>query len=460
MAVQKKKSKVLLLTIGSLVLVLIFFGWFLWGIFEGEKPRIVFDPSPVFTSGTQEFKLNISDRKRGLRALKVSVTQEGREKVIFEKAFPFKGLFNRNGLRSFDTTLSVDPKRLNLAQGNADLKISVRDYSRRNWGDGNLSLLQHEITVDTIAPAIQAISRVHRINLGGSGLVVYAVSADTKESGVFVNDSFFPGFPVGEASDEWPHVCYFAVSHDTKANSSLFLWAKDIAGNETRSILKHRIRKKRFRTRKIRITDRFLKRILPYFSSYPFDSKANDIERFIKINQDLRKENTLVFKGLGTKTSPKKLWEGTWLGLKNAATMSRFADRRFYNYKGKKIDEQFHLGVDLASLKNADVPAANHGRVIFAEPLGIYGFTVVIDHGQGISSAYSHLSKTVLEPGQSVKKGDIIGLTGQTGLAGGDHLHFGVMVNGVFVTPLEWWDAHWIRDNITRKLALLKKSEP
>ncbi|MCP4682337.1 MAG: M23 family peptidase, partial [Desulfobacterales bacterium] len=46
---------------------------------------------------------------------------------------------------------------------------------------------------------------------------------------------------------------------------------------------------------------------------------------------------------------------------------------------------------------------------------------------------------------------------GQTGLAGGDHLHFGVMVGGVFVNPIEWWDSHWIQDNITRKLALLYK---
>ncbi len=452
----KRKRKVLFLTIVSLALILIFFGWFLWGMFEGENPRIGIDRLPDFLSGIQELKLNISDRKRGLRTLKVSLTQEGRETVILEKVFPFKGLFNRNGFRNYETKFSIDPKKLNLEQGGANLKVRVLDYSRRSWGDGNLSLLQHEIVVDTIPPAVQALSRVHYVNIGGTGLVVYVTSPDTTESGVFVDDSFFPGFPIGEASQEWRHVCYFAIAHDKKVNSSLFLWAKDMAGNKTRSILQHRIRKKRFRTRKIGITDQFLKRILPYFSSYPFDSKAGDIERFLKVNRDLRKENSLIFQGLRTKTGPEKLWEGTWLRLKNAATMARFADRRFYNYKGKKIDEQFHLGVDLASLTNAEVPAANHGRVIFAEPLGIYGLTVVLAHGQGIASVYSHLSKTSVEPGRTVKKGDVIGLTGQTGLAGGDHLHFGVMINGVFVNPIEWWDPHWIRDNITRKLALLK----
>ena len=417
------------------------------------------EPLPDFISGIREFKLQISDRKRGLRALDVSLFQAGRKTTILEKTFPFKGLFNRNGFRSYMIEFSMDPKKLNLEQGDAKLKIRVLDYSRKNWGDGNLSLLEHTITVDTIPPAVQAISRIHRINLGGSGLVVYTTSADTTESGVFVNDLFFPGFPAGESSDEWRHVCYFAVSHDTKGNTDLFLWAKDRAGNKTKSVLQHRIRKKRFRSRKIGITDQFLKRILPYFSAYPFDSKASDVERFLKVNQDLRKENALLFQDLGTKTDPEKLWEGTWVRLKNAATMARFADHRFYHYKGKEIDEQFHLGVDLASLANAEVQAANHGRVIFAEPLGIYGRTVVLDHGQGLASVYSHLSEIRVAQGQTAKKGDVIGLTGQTGLAGGDHLHFGVMVHGVFVNPIEWWDSHWIRDNITRKLALLKKEE-
>jgi murein DD-endopeptidase MepM/ murein hydrolase activator NlpD len=64
-----------------------------------------------------------------------------------------------------------------------------------------------------------------------------------------------------------------------------------------------------------------------------------------------------------------------------------------------------------------------------------------------------------VEPGRDVARGEIIGLTGQTGLAGGDHLHFGIMVSGVFVNPIEWWDSHWIRDNVTRKLARLERRD-
>ncbi len=136
--------------------------------------------------------------------------------------------------------------------------------------------------------------------------------------------------------------------------------------------------------------------------------------------------------------------------------MARFGDKRFYYYKGKIIDEQTHMGVDLASLASSKVGAVNNGRVIFADRLGIYGLTVVLDHGQGLASTYSHLSNITVKPEQTVSKGDVIALTGQTGLAGGDHLHFGIMVNGLFVNPIEWWDNHWIQDNVIRKLAAIK----
>jgi murein DD-endopeptidase MepM/ murein hydrolase activator NlpD len=252
-------------------------------------------------------------------------------------------------------------------------------------------------------------------------------------------------------------VCYFGIPLDVKGKPEIYLWAEDGAGNRSRGIFNCHIRQKRFRTDKISITDRFLEQIFPYFSSYLKDVAGQEIEKFLKINQELRRKNALAFYNLRTKTSPKMLWEGVWIRLKNAANMARFGDHRSYYYKGEKIDEQIHMGVDLASLANSEVQAANNGRVIYAESLGIYGLTMVLDHGQGLASTYSHLSNVGVQVGQEVKKGDIIGVTGQTGLAGGDHLHFGVMVNGLFVNPIEWWDSHWIEDNVTKKLNMLKR---
>jgi murein DD-endopeptidase MepM/ murein hydrolase activator NlpD len=313
------------------------------------------------------------------------------------------------------------------------------------------------MVVDTIPPAIRAVSRMHYVNSGGSGLIVYQTSSDTVESGLSLNNHLFPGFPADGESQEGLHVCYFAVPHDTKSHPEVHLLAEDKAGNRSTSTFYYHIRRKGFRTERINITDRFLKRILPYFSFLPFDSESRDIEKFLKVNRDLRKENNSTLYNLRTETSQERLWNGTWVRLKNAATMAGFADRRLYYYEGKRVDEQAHSGMDLASLANSEAQAANNGRVIFADRLGIYGLTVVLDHGQGLASVYSHLSTISVELGQEVMKGEVVGLTGQTGLAGGDHLHFGIMVSGVFVNPIEWWDSHWIQDNVIRKLAVLEK---
>jgi hypothetical protein len=453
----KRKRASLFLATGSVLLVLVLLGWFLFIIFEGEKPGITLRPLPDFLSGSQEFGLTVSDMKRGLRVLEVSVKQEGRKITVLEKTFPFKGLLNRQGVNSYNTRFSIDPHALNLAQGRVDLEVRVRDYSRRSGGDGNLSLVEHKIVVDTIPPAIRALSRMNYVNVGGAGLVVYQTSSDTVESGLFVNESFYPGFQAGGESREGLNVCYFAVPHETKAQPEIYLWAKDKAENISKASFYCHIRSKRFRKEKINISDRFLGHILPYFSFCAFDPQLSNLEKFLKINQELRKENNSVFFDLKTETGPERLWKGTWIRLKNAATMARFGDRRFYYYKGEKIDEQVHLGVDLASLANSEVQASNNGRVIFRDRLGIYGLTVVLDHGQGIASVYSHLSEIRVAMGQEVMKGEVIGLTGQTGLAGGDHLHFGIMVNGMFVNPIEWWDSHWIHDNVTRKLEILDR---
>ena len=98
------------------------------------------------------------------------------------------------------------------------------------------------------------------------------------------------------------------------------------------------------------------------------------------------------------------------------------------------------------------MPAANAGRVIFTEELGIYGNIAVIDHGLGLMTLYSHLSEFRVKPGDEVKAGQTVGTTGITGLAAGDHVHFGVLVSGVPVQPLEWLDAKWVQNNISSRL--------
>jgi len=453
----KKRNIGLIAAVVSIILILGLLGWFLTTIFESEDPRIQLTPRPEFITDKQEFAITVADEKRGIRRIEASVKQGDRPRKIFEKTFPFEGLFNCDGTHRFVTRFEINPSSLNLAQGQAELIVSVWDYSRRSGGDGNLSVVEHKMIVDTIPPAVRPVCTRNYINVGGSGLAVYQTTSDAIKSGLFVNGIFFPGFPAGEGFQEGMHVCYFAMPLGIKEKPNMYLWAEDRAGNCSKGIFPCHIRQKRFREDKINITDRFLKQILPYFSAYLNDATGTDMEKFLKINRDLRQENARTFYNLRTQTTPQMLWEGVWLRLKNAANMAGFGDRRSYYYKGEKIDEQTHMGVDLASLAGSEIQAANNGRVIFADNLGIYGLTVVLDHGQGLASTYSHLSSIGVQAGQTVNKADVIGTTGQTGLAGGDHLHYGVMVNGIFVNPIEWWDEHWIQDNITRKLKMLRQ---
>lgn len=452
---RRKKIAVLLILAVALSGVGVF-GWFLSFIFEGVPPRASINPLPLYLSRSQKFVIRLGDNNKGLRRVKISLNQEGRRINMLDKHFPYKGILNNKGIHTFKTEFDLDPTKLNLAQGRLDFYVRVWDYSRRNGGDGNLTVAHHKMLVDTFPPAIQVISRENDAYVGGTGLVVYRVSADTDESGVFVNDFYFPGFKVQQDADNENHVCYFAVPEQLEPYPSVYLWAKDKSGNASTVRFNCHIRKRVFRDERMNISARFIKQVLPYFSFYHFDPNSTLLQKFLRINRDLRKENGEIFQQLGKTVSPERLWSGNWLRLPNSATMAQFGDRRTYYYQGKEIDDEVHLGMDLASLADSKVPAANNGRVIFAGRLGIYGQTVVLDHGQGLASSYSHLSKIEVQVGEMVRKGTIIGETGRTGLAGGDHLHFGVMVEGVFVNPVEWGDSHWIEDHISKKLALLR----
>ncbi|MCG8635925.1 MAG: M23 family metallopeptidase, partial [Desulfobacterales bacterium] len=181
------------------------------------------------------------------------------------------------------------------------------------------------------------------------------------------------------------------------------------------------------------------------------------LEKFLYVNETLRKQNVETVLAVPSDTVGKMMWQGRFGRLAGAANRAKFADRRIYKYKGKEIDRAVHLGVDLASTSNAPVGAANKGRVIMASDEGIFGNTVIIDHGFGLASLYSHLSDILVKNGDEVSKGDIIGNTGLSGLAGGDHLHLSIIVHNTFVNPVEWWDPNWIKNNITSKIDAVKK---
>jgi len=213
-----------------------------------------------------------------------------------------------------------------------------------------------------------------------------------------------------------------------------------------------------FARSRVPVDDAFFGRVVPQILQatpelkMPAGTPEERLAAFLAINSDVRRKNAQQIESIAGKSGPEMLWRGPFQRMARAASAAVFADHRTYVYGGREVDRQVHLGVDLASIRGAQVAAANAGRVMYAASLGIYGNCVVVDHGMGVQTLYAHLSAIDVETGDSVKGGDVIGRSGVTGLAAGDHVHFTTLLAGRPVNPVEWWDPHWIADRIDRKL--------
>lgn len=322
------------------------------------------------------------------------------------------------------------------------------------------STLAATVEVRLVPPQVAVLSLHHFINQGGSELVVYRVNPADSASGVRVGELEYPGYPASGAgiatADPGLRVAFFALLPDQDVAAPIQLFARDPLGNEGRGTFDYRVFPKQFRESTIGVDDAFLARVVPAIlqntPDFPVEDPNDLVASYLRINRDLRAQNAEKIASLAAETSPEMLWKGPFKQLVNTAVEAGFADQRTYVYQGREIDHQVHLGFDLASIAKADVPAANGGVVVLARYFGIYGNTVVVDHGYGLMSLYAHLSSIDVAEGDEVGRGTRLGRSGTTGLAGGDHLHFSFLLQGLPVRPVEWWDGHWITDRLKRKL--------
>jgi murein DD-endopeptidase MepM/ murein hydrolase activator NlpD len=315
-----------------------------------------------------------------------------------------------------------------------------------------------DVEVRLDPPRASVVSTFHYINLGGSEFVVYRVTPDDVESGVRVGDIEYSGYPAkgaGIGSDPALRVAFFAVLFDQDPRSTVQVFARDPAGNEVIVPIDHQVFPRPHGTSTIPLDDRFLQRVVPAIASHWPDEKipTDDIlAGFLKINGDLRRKNHQYLMELSKKSAPELYFKDAFQQLGNSQVAARFADSRTYTYKGKDVDKQVHLGFDLAKTANVAIVASQRGRIVHAADLGIYGNCVVIDHGMGVQSLYGHLSSIAVTVGDMVEKGQELGRSGMTGLAGGDHLHFTMLVGGQQVTPVDWWSPQWMQDRVLRKI--------
>jgi len=405
---------------------------------DTTPPTLTITPQQGFLNTESSLVITADDQGVGLKRLSIRVVQDGKDRISVDKTFS-------SALRHHEE--SIDLKGQPLSNG--PLEITAQAEDRGFFLFSKSRKLTATLTLDTKAPRISLRSARHNIAQGGSAIVAFEVDEELRECALHVNEHVFPAYQ----QENGTYLCLFGMPWDiAPAEFHPVIKATDLAGNESNRNLPHHANARNFRHDRLNLPQSFLVRKGELFQKvFPNDPETDPLGRYIKINNVLRSQNRAQLRKIGLDTSPVPLWHGAFTRSPGATT-ANFGDNRDYYYNDTVVDNQTHLGVDLANHRNSPIEAANDGKVVFADFLGIYGECVIIDHGLGLQSLYAHLSRIDVQLGESIQKGQIVGLSGVTGLAGGDHLHFGMVVSGLPVQPREWWDGSWIANNITPRL--------
>ena len=407
--------------------------------------KITVDPTVKVIGYETPVHLRLTN-PHGTRLVAVTIEQDGKSYPFISAESPVHRIFVQRHAAAHDVTVNVGKKSApDLHDGKAKLILTAVSNDLR----GRTDTQSIDVDVMTAPPRVVADGVQHYINQGGSEMAVFTPSGAWTEAGVKVGDRTFRSFPLPDHPGQY--FSLFAFSYQLPIDTPISIYASNPSGASAKTTLWYKVFPKKFRASTIPLESMNIDRIVNQIDTQ-HKVQGDLVQRFVYINSVMRVANNKTLADLRFQTEPKFLWTGAFLPMVDSTVESRFADDRTYTWQGKKVDEQTHLGFDLAKLAHSPIPASNDGRVIWAQDLGIYGNCIVIDHGYGLQTIYGHLSEFLVKKGDMVKKGQTIGKTGSTGLAGGDHLHFTMQVDGVQVNAVEWWDPHWIKDRILSKM--------
>lgn len=369
-----------------------------------------------------------------VKSVEITITQ-GPKTVALLKEEPNLAHVNYN--------IDIEPAKIGLHDGPAVVKINARA------GYFKETKLTLDTVIDTTAPIVSVLSNSYLAHQGtAAAALINAQDADSVY--IQIGKDKYPATK-GVVKDKSHYFCIFPITREMPLNEPIYAVAEDQAGNMAKATLTTILRPTKYKKDVLKISDEFIqKKVYPLLGVS--ENSAKPLESFLTVNEQWRKRDDEKVREIGAKSADQLLWEGAFIQMKNSKVFAGFGDMRDYEYDGKIVSHSVHLGYDLASLKNSPVEASNTGNVVFTGPLGIYGNTVIIDHGLNLMSMYSHLSSIAVQTGQAVKKGDIIATSGDSGFAGGDHLHFGIILHSIFVSPVPWWDKLWIDKRVLKVL--------
>jgi len=441
---NKKNPVGLLISLILLVLVIGLAYLYLSPAFEQNKPTIESKKS-IFWNLKSKVKIKIQD-DTGIKYYKITFKDGSKSIVLSQKVMETS---------TKEIILDIEPPKLDMFYKGQDsmLEIEVVDNSKWNFLEGNKAIKEIAVKIDTKKPVANVISNSRYIQRGGSGVVIVKVKDDNlKDAFISFNDA--RKFKLTPYYKEDYYVALIAWPMDISTFERINLIVTDKADNKTITKVPFYIQKKNFKNDKIKLSEKFIKNVSASVLEQSFEPIPGDIEDiFIYSNTTLRDKNIKTIEKAVSKNSSIDRVDNfdikAFKRLRGSKTVAGYGDRRHYYLDGEKINEAWHLGIDWASVKKAPIRTTNEGIVIFKNYLGLYGNSIIIDHGMGLSTLYAHTSSQHVEVGEDVSSNTKIASTGSTGAVFGDHLHFGVLVQGVEVNPIEWMDKNWIKVRIT-----------
>ncbi|QKF60071.1 M23 family metallopeptidase [Aliarcobacter lanthieri] len=446
-----KKSGLLYISIAIMVILVVVLGVIL--TMDREKPNVYIqkeiNQKDIFWNLQAPIKVEVSDKNK-IKSFEAII-------IDGQNEFAIESELIAEDKNSGVLTYELKPFKFNeVKSSNVILRIKARDNSNWNFFSGNEAIEDTNLIIDRRSPITSVLSNSYMLKQGGSGILIAEIKDENlKDYYVTFNDEvifeLFPFYKTGY------YISIITWPIDIKEWKGVNIVAVDMAGNKSITKVPYYIQSFKEKVDNLNISDDFIysvsKNVLELSN---MDIPTNPVDIFVKANKDLRAENLKTVKNIVVKNfqdSQNMPFEvKTFIRMSNAKTFAMFGERRHYFYNGEKVDEAWHLGMDWASVRRADIVVSNPGKVIFRDYLGIYGESIIVDHGLGLASLYAHTSSQDVEVGDFVKAGQKIGNTGATGAVFGDHLHFGILVQGIEANPNEWLDSNWMKLNLTNTI--------
>jgi murein DD-endopeptidase MepM/ murein hydrolase activator NlpD len=440
---KKGSSKV----VGGLLLLVAFAGaGYIYTAPEFERTvPVVHGSENMFWNRKDPLKIKLEDNV-GLKNFEL-ILNDGQHSLMVGQGELEKGTKEQTLLVKYPKSKILNAKAKTLT-----LKVTINDSSLWNFFQGNRTQKIININVDHKRPNVNVLANSYSITRGGSALVVFQAEDENLDE-LYIKAAG-KKFKVQPYKKEGYYTSLVAWPFNKESFNAKIV-ATDKAGNKRVTDIPLYLKNRHYRVSWIRAKDNFIDgKITDLASSDPqYASIDNRVEKLKAINETMRLKNEEKIHALATKVSDKILnnWKiRKFYPLKNGKKVANFGDERHYYYENKEheISQSYHVGYDLASTKMASIKASNAGIVVYANENGIYGNMPMIDHGLGLYTLYGHCSQLLVKEGDEVKTGQTIARTGTSGLALGDHLHFGILVQGIEVRPIEWFDGGWIKTNI------------